>query len=143
MCTSIGGAVEVKGGRHIQGSMGRDVNSVEKVLLMEDSLSLVHILTIYHVKAASITNIRGGKMNGKVARRLRKRASALCDKTQGNYVVKWYKKLTGKVDDEGKPIMKVTGTIMWPATSFVGTYKRLKREYKEGKSNANVFSRLK
>ncbi len=69
-------------------------------------------------------------MNGKVAKRLRKRASALCDKTKGEYTMKWYKRLTGKVDGEGKPIIDVRGTIMWPATSFMGVYRRLKNKYK-------------
>lgn len=70
-------------------------------------------------------------MNGKVARRLRKAASGLCDKEQGNYITKWHKRFLDKTDDKGEPMVKVTGSVMWPAISFMGIYRRLKREYKE------------
>ncbi len=72
-------------------------------------------------------------MNGKKARELRKIASLLCDKTCGDMVTKWYRKLTGSTDGEGKPEVQITGSVSWHPKSYMATYRRLKKEYMQTK----------
>jgi hypothetical protein len=36
-------------------------------------------------------------------------------------ITKWYKKLTGSTDGDGKPEVQVTGSISWHPKSFMAT----------------------
>lgn len=77
-------------------------------------------------------------MNGKQARRLRKLAYQQCnkeDKEGGNYLVQQFKKfkmILGR-DGKDKGIEQINQTIRWRPDSFMGIYRRLKKEFKEAK----------
>lgn len=64
-------------------------------------------------------------MRGTVAKRLRAKARATSAPTQRK--IKWYAKLTGKLNDKGEPIKDYRGTIT--NTGYRKTYRDLKKEY--------------
>lgn len=72
-------------------------------------------------------------MNGKKARLLRKQASQLANKESGGYLVQTFKKLLNKTDSEGKQAEMINETIRWKPDSFMGIYRKLKKQYKEGR----------
>jgi hypothetical protein len=53
-------------------------------------------------------------------------------------ITKWYKKLTGSTDGDGKPEVQVTGSVSWHPKSFMATYRRLKREYINTKKQGTI-----
>ena len=70
-------------------------------------------------------------MNGKKSKMIRNEARKLSAKNPTQYKVRWFEKLIGKTDKEGKQIKEKRGTIF--CIGYRRVYQDMKREYLRSK----------